>query len=88
MYMWQQVKALRAQGFHVKQIARRLKLSRNTVRKYLRSTEPPGFHAREYMRKSDPFINDIKGMIKKEFIGTRIHEELDQAGVHRLSLLG
>ncbi|HYW83240.1 MAG TPA: IS21 family transposase, partial [Spirochaetia bacterium] len=80
MYMWQQVKALRAQGFHVKQIARRLKLSRNTVRKYLRSTEPPGFHAREYMRKSDPFINDIKGMIKKEFIGTRIHEELIKLG--------
>ena len=80
MYMWQQVKALRAQGFHVKQIAKRLKLSRNTVRKYLRSTEPPEFHAREYMRKSDPFINDIKGMIKKEYIGTRIHEELIKLG--------
>ena len=80
MYMWQQVKALRAQGFHVKQIARRLGLSRNTVKKYVRSTEPPEFHAREYTKKSDPFINDIKGMIKKEFIGTRIHEELVKLG--------
>jgi DNA-binding NarL/FixJ family response regulator len=34
MYMWQRVKALRAQGYHVKQIARRLKLSKNTVKKY------------------------------------------------------
>jgi transposase len=80
MYRWQQVKALRAQGFHVKQIARRLKLSRNTVRKYLRSTEPPEFHAREYTKKSDPYINDIRSMIKKGFIGTRIHEELIELG--------
>ena len=65
MYMWQQVKALRAQGFHVKQIARRLKLSRNTVRKYLRSADPPEFHTREYTKKSDPYVGDIKDMIKK-----------------------
>jgi len=80
MYMWQQVKALRVQGFHVKQIARRLKLSRNTVRKYLRSADPPEFHAREYTKKSDPYIGEIKGMIKKGFIGTRIHEELVELG--------
>ena len=80
MYMWQQVKALRAQGFHVKQIAKRLKLSRNTVRKYLRSAEPPEFHAREYTKKLDPFIDEVKGMIKKGFIGTRIHEELIELG--------
>jgi len=80
MYMWQQVKALQAQGFHVKQIARRLDLSKNTVKKYLRSAEPPEFHTREYTKKSDPFIDDIKGMIGKGFIGTRIHEELMNLG--------
>jgi len=80
MYRWQQVKALRAQGFHVKQIARRLDLSRNTVKKYLRSAEPPEFHAREYVKKSDLFIDDIKGMIGKGYIGTRIHEELMNLG--------
>jgi len=80
MYMWQQVKALRSQGFHVKQIARRLKLSRNTVRKYLRGTDPPQFQTRAYTRKSDPYLSDIKAMIKKGFIGPRIHEELRTLG--------
>lgn len=32
---WQQVKALKAQGVSIKKIARKLKLSKNTVRKYL-----------------------------------------------------
>jgi len=80
MYMWQQVKALCAQGFHVKQLARRLKVSRNTVKKYLRSSDPPEFQAREYTRKSDPYESEIKAMIKKGFIGTRIHEELTALG--------
>jgi len=48
MYMWQQVKAMQAQGLHVKQIARRLKISKNTVKKYLRSSDPPEFQSREY----------------------------------------
>jgi transposase len=80
MYVWQQVKALRAQGYHVKQIARRLKISRNTVKKYLRSSDPPQFHAREYSRKSDSYLTVIGEMIKKGFIGTRIHEELTALG--------
>ena len=36
MYKWQQVKVLGENGASIKEIARRLKLSRNTVRKYLR----------------------------------------------------
>ena len=80
MYMWQQVKALRQQGFHVKQIARRLKISKNTVKKYLRSSDPPEFQSREYTKKSDPYADQIKVMIKKGFIGTRIYEELTELG--------
>ncbi len=80
MYMWQQVIALRAQGFHVKQIARKLKISKNTVKKYLRSSDPPRFQARDYTKKSDPYMDDIKRMIKDKFIGTRIHEELTALG--------
>jgi transposase len=80
MYMWQQVKALRQQGYHVKQIARRLRISKNTVKKYLKSSDPPVFQSREYMRKSDPYMGEIKAMIKKGFIGTRIYEELTAAG--------
>ena len=37
MYKWQQVKALRAKEESIKGIARQLNLSKNTVRKYLRS---------------------------------------------------
>ena len=80
MYMWQQVKALRAQGFHVKQIARRLKISKNTVKKYLRSSDPPQFQARDYTKISDPYMDDIKRMIKSKFIGTRIYEEVTALG--------
>jgi len=80
MYVWQQVKALRAQGFHAKQIARHLKISKNTVKKYLRSSDPPQFHAREYTKKCDAYLAVIKEMIKKGFIGTRIHEELTAVG--------
>ena len=80
MYKWQQVKALRSQGLHVKQIARRVKLSKNTVKKYLKSVDPPEFHRREYTSKTDPYIDDIKGMLAKKFIGTRIHEELTALG--------
>ncbi len=80
MYKWQQVKALRAQGFHVKQIARRVKLSKNTVKKYLKSVDPPEFHRREYTSKTDPYRDDIKEMLAKKFIGTRIYEELTALG--------
>jgi len=80
MYLWQQVKALRTQGFHVKQIARQLKISKNTVKKYLRSSDPPRFHAREYKKKCDGYLAVIKEMIREGFIGTRIHEELIAMG--------
>jgi len=80
MYRWQQVKVLHAQGMGIKRIARRLKLSKNTVKKYLKSADPPVFHARGYTRKIDSYGNDIARMLGKGFIGTRIHEELIALG--------
>jgi len=47
MYKWQQIKALRGKGMGIKSIAKRLNVSRNTVRKYLRGSGPPHFKARE-----------------------------------------
>ncbi|HAU30898.1 MAG TPA: hypothetical protein DCW46_01120 [Desulfotomaculum sp.] len=35
MYRWQNIKTLKAEGISIKKIARPLKISRNTVRKYL-----------------------------------------------------
>jgi transposase len=58
----------------------RLKISRNTVRKYLRSSEPPRFKAREYEKLIDRYEEIIKGMLKKHYIGTRVYNELIQMG--------
>lgn len=80
MYKRQQVKALEVQGESIKKIARKLKLSKNTVRKYLRSPEPPQFKAREYERLLDPYEETIKEMLGKKYIGTRIYNELIQIG--------
>lgn len=80
MYKWQQVKALRTQGLSIKKIARQLKMSRNTVRRYLRSSEPPSFKARHYDRQLDEYEGYIKEMFDKNYIGTRIYNELKQAG--------
>ncbi len=46
MYKWQQVRAMRAKGESIKGIVRKLGLSRNTVKKYVRSSEPPEFKGR------------------------------------------
>lgn len=80
MYKWQQVKALKTQGLSIKEITRQLKLSKNTVRKYLRSSEPPRFNARQYERFLDQYEETVKRMIEKHYIGTRIYNELLQIG--------
>lgn len=78
-------------GIGIKRIAKTLGISKNTVRKYLRSQSPPVFHPRAYTSIIDPYVDMIKQMIKKGYIGTRIHEELKVSGftgslstVHRL----
>ena len=59
MYKWQRVKVLQSQGKAIKEIARCVKLSRNTVRKYMRSAEPPRFKKREYKKILDGFDSEI-----------------------------
>lgn len=80
MYKWQQVKALRTQGVSIKKISRQLKLSKNTVRKYLRSTEPPEFKARQYEKILEQHEEEVKGMLERDYIGTRIYTELQELG--------
>ncbi len=80
MYKWQQVKALKAQGVSIKKIARKLKLSKNTVRKYLRSLDPPQFKTREYEKVVEPYAEQVTTMLEKHFIGTRIFNELLRIG--------
>jgi transposase len=80
MYKWQQIKALRAKGGSIKGIARQLKLSKNTVRKYLRSSGPPKFKRRDYERMLDDYDSVIREMLGKGYIGTRIYNELGEMG--------
>ncbi len=80
MYKWQKVRVMRQKGESIKSIARKLKLSRNTVRKYVRRESPPSFHARQYEKLLTPYKEAIEGMLKKGFIGTRIYEELKEVG--------
>ena len=80
MYRWQQVKTMRADGFSIKKIARVLKVSKNTVRKYLRDPNPPEFNPREYPRELDKHQQEIDQMLAKKYIGTRIYAELTKQG--------
>lgn len=80
MYKWHQIRIMRERGKGIKTIAKALRVSRNTVRKYLRSAEPPEFKAREYKKKVDNFRGQIQEMLRQGYIGTRIYEELLRMG--------
>ena len=80
MYKWQQVKVLRSKGLSIKKIARQMKLSKNTVRKYLRSSDPPKFKPRQYKRILKEYEDEVKEMFTKGYIGTRIYNELVTIG--------
>jgi len=80
MYLWQKIRTMQENRQGIKAIARTLKLSRNTVKKYLRSTEPPVFKKREYALKIAPYEDKIVEMVRKKYIGTRIYEELVAEG--------
>ena len=80
MYKWVEVKRLKAEGLGIKSIARKLKISRNTVKKYLKSATPPIFNKPERQSGLIVFKTEIEDMHKNEFIGTRIYEELKKLG--------
>ena len=67
---------MRDKGKGIKAIARALGVSKNTVRKYLRSSDPPEFRARQYAKKVGHFREQVHDMLKQGFIGTRVYEEL------------
>ena len=80
MYKWQQVKAMQRSGIGAKTIAKQLDLSKNTVKKYMRSSEPPSFDAPERTKLCDAYRDEIADMLKKGYIGTRIFTELGLLG--------
>ena len=79
MNEYRTIRTMHALGASIKLIARDLHLARNTVRKYLKSNEPPEFHAPS-IPALVPFDERIKDMLRKGFIGSRILKELGKLG--------
>ena len=62
MYKRQQIKAA---GRGIKNIAKKIGISKNTVRRYLRSTEPPQFKSREYEKMLSRYAGDVQEMLSR-----------------------
>ena len=84
MDVWTAIKVLHNRGVSIRQIAKQLKISRNTVRKYLSKESPPHYEKSEsYGPKSkwDRWKKEIIEMYyNKKFVGSRIFEELKKKG--------
>ncbi|MBP2029059.1 transposase [Acetoanaerobium pronyense] len=80
---WHKVNKLYKEGMPKKAIARKLKISKNTVKKLLKLQEPPEYKRDYYPTKIDSFKDQIRVWYldpKYDFIGTRIYSELKQLG--------
>ncbi|MBS5823324.1 MAG: IS21 family transposase, partial [Clostridium argentinense] len=80
---WITVKTMHRKGVPIRQIARELKMSRNTVKRLIKHEEEPKYKKRSY----DSIIDNYKDQIHEwylspdyNFIGTRIHRELKRIG--------
>ena len=87
------VRCLRDQGKSIKQIARDMGLSRNTVRRYLRDRSAADYPVRKAAPNAglEPFAGDIELMLAQELIGSRIPHRAAQtwlsgAAAHLLPL--
>ena len=81
MQDWHKVKKLYKEGIPKKAIARKLNISKNTVKKLLKLEEPPEYKREYYPSKIDSYKDQISICYldpKYDFIGTRIYSELKQ----------
>jgi transposase len=80
---WHTVKNMYNKGVPIKQIARELKMSKNTVKSLIKKEEEPKYIRETRTTKIDGFKDDIrKWYLEKEysFNGTRIYNELNKLG--------
>lgn len=80
---WITVKTMYKKGVPIRQIARELKISRNTVKRLIRFEEEPNYRKREYETKIDAYLEEIRVWYldpEYNFIGTRIYRELKKIG--------
>ena len=74
---WINVKRMYKHGVNISQIARRMNISRNTVKKLLKQESEPKYKRTRTRSKIDIYKEKIKAwFLEDDFIGTRIHEEL------------
>ena len=69
-------------GVSIKEIARRTGRDRNTVRRALRSSEPPRYRRAPRPSKLDPFREEIHRLLREdaELPGQRIRELIEPLG--------
>lgn len=80
---WITAKRLFKRGVKIKQIAKQLKISKNTVKKLLKHETEPKYIRDVYLTKIDPFKEQVKNWYlspEYDFIGTRIYKELVKIG--------
>ncbi len=76
------IRNMRENGMSIKSIARELSISRNSVRKHLRS-EPKGKQNRKRGSKFDPYRDRIRALIDEHNLSAvRILEEIRKMGYH------
>lgn len=80
---WHTVKNMHNKGVPIKQIARELKMSKNTVKSLIKKEEEPKYSRENWTTKVDKYKDNIrKWYLEKEysFNGTRIYNELLKLG--------
>jgi len=78
---WFTIRTLKNNGMAIKQIARQLGLTRNTVRKYLRQDQAPRYAQGQRLHpRLRRYEDEIKVMLARGFIGSRILAELRPRG--------
>ena len=78
---WKQIRYLKKYYFSQREVARKMGISRNTVRKYWDSETPPKFKKRNnYKRKTDQYSKKIQKFMDEGVYGTVIYEKLKKEG--------
>lgn len=80
MAEWHTIMVLKRQGLKKKAIARELGISKNTVKRHWNKQAPPTYQRTPPGKMLDLFAPQIQEMIGKQFIGTRIFQELTGMG--------
>jgi len=80
MDVWHAIQVLKRLGKGKKTIARELRISKTTVKRYWDQNTPPAYTRGPQEKMLDPYAPQIQAMIDRKFIGTRIFNELGQKG--------